>query len=228
MKIADYLLEKEEELGRGHYLRLRRVHLRNQYEDGTLSAPYFCELVDRPNHGTDAVVVGLWRRNPHSQTIEVLLRKGLRPALRFGRVADHLAVPDPAPYLLLDEVVAGILEEEDRGIVGIRRRAVAEAWEEAGVRLQESDLEFLGQRTFPSPGMTPEAFFLVCAEVKQEPLPPTGDGSPMEQGALVRWLPLEQALLLCERGEIEDAKTELLLHRLQRRLQHAQQTIDGA
>ena len=30
MKIADYLLEKEEELGRGHYLRLRRVHLRNQ------------------------------------------------------------------------------------------------------------------------------------------------------------------------------------------------------
>ena len=227
MKIADYLLEKEEELGRGHYLRLRRVHLRNQYEDGTLSAPYFCELVDRPNHGTDAVVVGLWRRNPHSQTIEVLLRKGLRPALRFGRAAAHLAGFAHAVDI---HVVARIeaAEEEDRGIVGIRRRAVAEAWEEAGVRLQESDLEFLGQRTFPSPGMTPEAFFLVCAEVKQEPLPPTGDGSPMEQGALVRWLPLEQALLLCERGEIEDAKTELLLHRLQRRLQHSQQTIDGA
>lgn len=218
MLVTDYQLDGEEELGHGHFLRLRRVHLRNRYEDGSLSAPYFCELVDRPHHGTDAVVVGLWRRSADSQTVEVLLRQGLRPALRFGRDPARVAVADKAPYLLLYEVVAGILEDEDHGIEGIKRRAVVEAWEEAGVRLEEADIEPLGERVFPSPGMAPEAFFLVCAEVRKEPETPMGDGSPMEHGAKLRWLPLEAALRLCESGEVEDAKTEILLHRLQRRL----------
>lgn len=216
--VTDYVLDRDEELGRGHFLRLRRVHLRNRYQDGTLSAPYFCELVDRPSHGTDAVVVGLWRRNHSTETVEVLLRQGLRPALRFGRESTRLAIPDPAPYLRIYEVVAGILEEEDRGLSGIKQRAVQEAWEEAGVRLQPADVELLGQRVFPSPGMVPEAFFLVCAEVTSEPEEAEGDGSPMEHGASLRWLPLSEALALCERGEVEDAKTEILLHRLHHRL----------
>ena len=224
-QVTDYLLDRDEVLGRGHYLRLRRVHLRNRYEDGTLSVPYFCELVDRPDHGTDAVVVGLWRRHAGSQEVEVLLRQGLRPALRFGRDPARLAVPDPAPYLRICEVVAGILEDEDRGLEGIKQRAVQEAWEEAGVRLQTSDIELLGQRVFPSPGMVPEAFFLVCAEVVQAQEEAEGDGSPMEHGASLRWLPLREALALCDRGEVEDAKTELLLHRLQRRLQPERRSV---
>lgn len=218
MKVTDYVLLSEEELGRGKYLRLRRVHLRNQYEDGSLSEPYFCELVDRPAHGTDAVVVGLWRRGVDGQTVEVLLRKGLRPALRFGRDPARLTVPDRAPYLLLFEVVAGILEEEDRGPDGIKKRAVQEAWEEAGIRLSEDDIEPLGAPIFPTPGMAPEAFHLVCAEAKGMSHTPPGDGSPMEQGAALLWLPLAEAILMCERGEVEDAKTEVLLHRLERKL----------
>ncbi len=218
MLVTDYQLDGEEELGRGHFLRLRRVHLRNRYEDGTLSAPYYCELVDRPKHGTDAVVVGLWRRAKDSQLVEVLLRQGLRPALRFGRDPARVAVPDKAPYLLLYEVVAGILEDQDHGLEGIKRRAVTEAWEEAGVQLEEVDIEMLGHRVFPTPGMAPESFFLVCAEVRKEPEVPTGDGSPMEHGAKLRWLPIEDALRLCDSGEVEDAKTEILLHRLRRRL----------
>ena len=220
MDVKDVFLLSQEELGRGHHLRLLRVHLRNQYADGSLSAPYFCELVDRPAHGTDAVVVGLWRRNSADQNIEVLLRKGLRPALRFGRDPARLAVPDRAPYLLLYEVVAGILENEDRGPEGIKRRAVQEAWEEAGVRLSEADIEPLGAPIFPSPGMSPEAFHLVCAEVKESESEPSGDGSPMEHGAKLLWLSLSEALALCQRGEVEDAKTEVLLHRLERKFRN--------
>ena len=91
MDVKDVFLLSQEELGRGH-LRLLRVHLRNQYADGSLSAPHFCELVDRPAHGTDAVVVGLWRRNSANQDIEVLLRRDsvqrsvlveIRPGWRF-------------------------------------------------------------------------------------------------------------------------------------------------
>jgi hypothetical protein len=41
-----------------------------------------------------------------------------------------------------------------------------------------------------------------------------GDGSPMEEGASTRWLPLAEAIAMCVRGEITDLKTELGLRRL--------------
>ena len=216
-RVIAYEVESDEEIARGRYLRLRRVSLRNRREDGTLSKPYFCELVDRPRHGTDAVVVGLWRRGPAG--IEVLLRQGLRPALRFGR-SERLPVPDAAEYLYLTEVVAGILEDEDVGEEGILRRAAIEAMEEAGLDLPPSAFSRLGCKVFPTPGMAPECFHLVHAEVPPgtRAQPPAGDGSPMEEGSRHRFVPLAEAITLCDRGEIEDAKTELLLRRLQARL----------
>ena len=53
------------------------------------------------------------------------------------------------------------------------------------------------------------------------PHPPVGDGSPMEEGSSQAFVPLLLAIDLCERGEIEDAKTELLLRRLLHRLRAA-------
>ena len=44
--------------------------------------------------------------------------------------------------------------------------------------------------------------------------PPAGDGSPMEEGAVLVVYPLAQALAMCARGEIIDLKTELILRRL--------------
>jgi ADP-ribose pyrophosphatase len=76
-------------------------------------------------------------------------------------------------------------------------------------------VRMLGAPIFPTPGMSPERFFLTAAEI--DPLAcatPPGDGSPMEEGATHRFVPLDEAIALCEAGEIEDAKTELLLRRL--------------
>lgn len=218
LRIVDYEVSSEEELGRGRFLRLRRVNLRNRRADGSLSPPYSCELVDRPRHGTDAVVVGLWRRRADGG-VEVLLRQGLRPALRFGRT-ERLPLPDAGPYLLLTEVVAGILEDEDVGEEAVLRRAAIEAYEEAGLHLLPSAFQRLGGKVFPTPGMAPEGFHLVHAEVPPGALTsePAGDGSPMEEGSQQRFVPLEEALALCERGELEDAKTEILLRRLHARL----------
>lgn len=41
-----------------------------------------------------------------------------------------------------------------------------------------------------------------------------GDGSAMEEGAITRWLSLDQAIKDCVEGTIEDAKTEIALRRL--------------
>lgn len=220
--VIDYERTGEDAIGEGRYLRVRRVHLRNVRADGTRSRPYFCEFVDRPRHGTDAVVVALWRPvadnlpGGPADGIEVLLRRGLRPALRFGRPADRLAMPDAGPYLFLTEVVAGILEDEDTGEAGVRRRAALEVWEEAGYRVADADIEFLGRRVFPTPGMAPESFYLCAVRIAADApaAPPEGDGSPMEEGSEQRWVPLPEALARCDRGEIEDAKTELCLRRL--------------
>jgi ADP-ribose pyrophosphatase len=221
VEVVDYELLSVEDFGGDGYLRLRRVHLRNRHRDGSLSPRYFCEFVDRPRHGTDAVVVGLWHRDAAGE-VRVLLRQGLRPALRFGRPPERLTVPDRAPYLLFTEVVAGILEEEDRGEAGILRRAALEAWEEAGLRVEPTAFERLGPPVFPTPGMAPECFFLVHAEVDPKSAAhtahPEGDGSPMEEGSRQRFVPINEAIAMCDRGEISDAKTELLLRRLAVRL----------
>jgi ADP-ribose pyrophosphatase len=213
-EVVDYELLSVEDFGGDGYLRLRRVHIQNRHRDGSLSPRYFCEFVDRPRHGTDAVVVGLWHRDAAGQ-VQVLLRQGLRPALRFGRPPDRLTVPDRAPFLLFTEVVAGILEEEDHGEAGILKRAAIEAWEEAGLRIDPANIKRLGPPVFPTPGMAPECFFLVHAEVDpQSAAPPEGDGSPMEEGSRQRFVPLKEAIAMCDRGEISDAKTEILLRRL--------------
>lgn len=218
LEVVDYELLSVEDFGGDGYLRLRRVHLQNRFADGSLSRRYFCEFVDRPRHGTDAVVVGLWHRDTEGG-VRVLLRQGLRPALRFGRPPERLTVPDAAPFLLFTEVVAGILEEEDRGEAGIRKRAAIEAWEEAGLRVDPSAIERLGAPVFPTPGMAPECFFLMHAEVDPaSAAPPEGDGSPMEEGSRQRFVPIGEAIALCDRGEIADAKTEILLRRLAARL----------
>ncbi len=219
-EIVDIELLHSEEHDGGKYLRFRRVHLQNLRADGTRSDAYFCEFSDRPRHGTDAVAVVLWRRSRRGD-VEVLLRRGLRPTLRFGRSEERLAQPDPAPYLHLTEVVAGILEDGDVGEAGIRQRAALEAWEEAGLRVEPSQICLLG-RVFLSPGMSPECCYLASAEVGHvDAALPEGDGSPMEEGSRQRFVPLSEAIAQCDRGEIEDAKTEVLLRRLVARLASA-------
>jgi ADP-ribose pyrophosphatase len=217
----------EEEIGRGGFLSIRRLHLHNLRPDGTRSRRWLCDFIERPK-GVDAVVLVLWRRG--TSGIEVLLRRGLRPAVLVGRPAERVPLPDGRTHGFITELVAGIIEEGEVGEAAIRRRAIEEAWEEAGLHLVLEALELLGPGMFPSPGMTAEKFWFAVAEVPTDATghPPAGDGSPMEEDAEVRWVGLEEALGLCETGAIEDAKTELGLWRLARRLARTANVPTGA
>lgn len=205
-------VDSDELVGReGGFLAIRRLRLRNLRDDGSLSPGYLCDFIARP-YGLDAVVVVVWARVAGG--VQVLVRDGLRPPLHFGRDPVRQVVPDGRSYLFLTELVAGILEESDRGDDGLRSRAAAEVLEEAGYRVDPAAVVRLGAGGFPSPGAMAERFFFVAVEVD----PATqvaleGDGSPMEEGADTRWLPLDDAIAACVRGEIEDLKTELGLRR---------------
>src|SRR6185369_6596326 len=210
--IVGFVIDSDEVVGGGGFLAIRRLRMRNRRADGSVSAPYVCDAIARP-YGQDAVVVAVYARVAGG--IEVLVRDGLRPALPFGRDPARAPLPEPPPGMFLTELVAGILEPGDVGSDGLRARAAAEVAEEAGFVVEPGAITVLGAGVYPSPGSMIEKFYFAAVEVDpatQQPL--AGDGSPMEEGATTRWLPLDAAIAACVRGDLVDLKTELGLRRL--------------
>ena len=204
------------------FLRLKRYRARNRRADGSASREYPIDVIDRPT--LDAVAVVLWARTPRG--VEVLTRRGIRPAAYFRR-GKNPALPEPE-YLLLEEIVAGVLEPGELGVEALVHRAIEEAREEAGVELVPGRVRLLGGPFFLVPGIASEKLHLLEAEVERHQAggagdgwawaPHEGDGSPMEEGAELRWRELGAAVRACTAGEIEDVKTELGLRRLADRL----------
>ncbi|MCH2112307.1 MAG: NUDIX hydrolase [Planctomycetes bacterium] len=196
------------------FLRLRRLEVRHHWSDGRVSQPYPCDIVSRP--GTDAVGVVLFQTREGGET-KVVLKEGIRPPVWLRREQDLIQEEPEAPLMMV-ELVAGILEPEDRGHEGLMRRAQVEAREEAGVELPMEAFFELGSALFPSPGVADEKVFLFAAEVSELPADggmPVGDGSTMEDGTCVRLFDLPDAIAACRRGDIPNMLAEIGLTRLQ-------------
>ncbi len=200
------------------FLKISRHTACNVREDGTRSRPYPIDIIDRPS--LDAVAVCAFARD--GGTVRVLTRAGLRPAALFRR-GKTTALPEKE-YVLVEELVAGVLEAGETGLAAILHRASEELREEAGLDLPPNRFSLLGGPIFMLPGIASEKIHLVAVEV-DGPVPEgafdapgDGDGSPLEEGAQLRWRRLDEALIACEAGAIEDAKTEVAWSRLARRL----------
>jgi ADP-ribose pyrophosphatase len=200
------------------FLRLKRLRARNRHTDGTSSREYAIDVIDRVT--LDAVALVVWART--ARGVEVLTRHQLRPAAFFrrGRTA---ALPEPE-YLLVEEVVAGVLEPGELGLEALRHRAADEAREEAGLDVDPAAIRPLGGPFFPLPGIVSEKIHLFETEVRRGPgpdifdAPHEGDGSPLEEGSHLQWRTLEEAIRASDAGRIEDCKTELGFRRLAARL----------
>jgi ADP-ribose pyrophosphatase len=193
------------------FLHVRRMRCRNRRSDGSASAEYRVDVMDRPR--LDAVAVLVHRRGEGGER-EVLTRKNLRPAAWF-RKDKSPAIPDGRELLFIDEIVAGLLEPEDKGEVGLRARAAAEVREEAGFTVSPERIELLGAGFFVVPGILSERIYPAAVDVTGlDQQPPSGDGSPLEEGGWTRWWRAGALLDACREGAVPDAKTELLLCRL--------------
>jgi ADP-ribose pyrophosphatase len=194
------------------FLRLRRLRLRNLYEDGSHSSVYACDVLSRP--GSDAVVAALYEIDG-ARRVRVLLRDAPRAPV-YLRHAKRFVHPDPRIYLSLMELVAGLVEEGDgAGDPGLCRRAAIEAHEEAGVEVPAGSFRLLGGESFASPGTGDEKLRFCAARA---PLATAragrGDGSVMEEAARLVSLELADAIEACRTGAIPDMKTEIGLLRL--------------
>lgn len=200
------------------FLRLKRMRARNLRTDGSHSPEYKIDVIDRPT--LDAVALVIWART--ARGVEVLTRHQLRAAAFFrrGRTA---ALPEPE-YLLIEEIVAGVLEPGELGAEALAHRASEEAREEAGLEIPAAAVRTLGGPYFPLPGIVSEKIHMLEAEVPRGDgpdvidAPHEGDGSPLEEGSHLQWRTLADAVRACEAGEIEDAKTEIGFRRLAARL----------
>ena len=193
------------------YLSLHGLTVQNTYRDGAKSAPYRYEGVLRKY--LDAVVVIL------TATIDgetcVCLRTCIRPPLCMRRTLT-LPQPDNIDRFALLELPAGLIEDSDEGETGLFRRASEEALEEAGYQVPATAFNRVGSAPFNTPGVMPERCFFVkaCIEDVRDRITPMGDGSPVEDGGEITWLPLKKAIVMCDQGEIVDMKTELGLRRI--------------
>jgi hypothetical protein len=194
------------------FLTLRRLRLRNHYEDGRHSEVYPCDVLSRP--GSDAVVAVLYEIDG-ARRVRVLLRDAPRAPVYLRR-HKHFEQPDPRVYLSLTELVAGLVEAGDgAGDAGLCRRAAIEAAEEAGVDAGAGDFRVLGGESFASPGTGDEKLrFCAAATALAAARAGGGDGSVMEEGARLVTFELSEAIEACRSGAIPDLKTEVGLLRL--------------
>jgi len=70
------------------FLALKRLRVRNEYEDGRLSRPYAFEMVER--RGIDSVALIPFRHG--RERIWILIKAGFRPALSMGRPTTGRAI----------------------------------------------------------------------------------------------------------------------------------------
>jgi ADP-ribose pyrophosphatase len=210
-KIQLELLEDLSPPDQTGFLRLVRRRYRATYPDGTLSVPFVYDVVDR--NALDAVVIAA-HFVASDGTPRVFLRSAFRPPLTLRERA-HSPLPEEACDGHLWELPAGLVEAAEQSATGVVQAAQRELLEELGFEVGVEALSPLGHSTFPAPGMVAERHFYF--EVRVDPLvrrEPELDGSPLEHFGSVIELPLREALDLCRKGVIEDAKTELALRRL--------------
>lgn len=191
------------------FLRVRRLVLRNRYPgDAEPSHEYPYDCVERS--AMDAVGIVLYARSPD----RVCVRSAIRPpvALRPGYA---LPLPAASADPMVFEIPAGLVEVDERGEEGLRTCAARETLEEVGLELAPDAFFRLGPGVYLSPGLCAEKLYFLAAEAEPDRATvPMLDGSPVEEAAVVRWLPLESAIEACRSGAIEDAKTEVAIRRL--------------
>jgi ADP-ribose pyrophosphatase len=214
LQFPDIRLEIVEELpsSPAGFLRIVRRRLRAHYPDGTSSAPFPYDEVDRT--AIDAVILCVHFRDA-SGTRHVYLRSAVRPPLAFrDRTRSPRPSVDPTGGFLW-EIPAGLVETSEQSEIGLRQAARREMQEELGFEVALEALSELGPSVFPVPGFIAERHFFFEVEVDPNARrEPSLDGSALEHGGAVVALPVADALERCRRGEFQDAKTELGLRRL--------------
>jgi ADP-ribose pyrophosphatase len=199
------------------FLRRHRHRVKTVMDNGRRTETYVVDYADRDIDRRDAVAVAVYARGKNAAKTRVLLRRQVR-------YAAYLVTGQPTTV----ELVAGLIELPESPESCTAR----ELWEEAGAVIESRTVQPLGPPFFPIPGLSTERIVPMMVELPSDTLDalaltqPPGDGSPFEEGAENFVVSLADAFEMMlvpadsagDRPLINDAKTEIILHRLGRML----------
>lgn len=202
------------------FLRRHRHRAKTLLEDGSRTDVYVVDYVDRDPGQRHAAAIAIYSDPEAGQGAEdarVLLRRQVRYAMYVM-----------TGHALCTEVVAGLIEGRETP----EETALREIREETAILADAANIRRLGEPYFVLPGTMTEMIYPIAARVPREAIEASaqaelsGDGSPLEEGAEIVVLTLGEALALCDRPSdpskrclhVADAKTEIVLRRLEREL----------
>jgi ADP-ribose pyrophosphatase len=192
------------------YLRVKR-RVMTAHAEGRETDSFKYDVIER--WAPDAVAILLYCKQ--NDDTRILLRSAIRPPLALRSMPLVAGAPfvEGVAHGELWEICAGIIEEKERSPEGIVQCACREVGEEMGIVLRPSDVQVLGAPFFPSAGMTGECIYLFAAPYDPSArAEPAGDG-PLEQGAKIIELSLNDAKAWVDAGWLPDVKTELAIRR---------------
>jgi 8-oxo-dGTP pyrophosphatase MutT (NUDIX family) len=168
-------------------------------------------LVSR--RGTDSVVALLYFVKDGQVFV------GLKKQVRLSKVLRNFEKKEAffkVKNCLLLEAVAGSLEPNEKNLSKMKKRVKMETLEEAGFDVKIADIFSLGKPFFSSPGQSTEKIYPFAVKVNIEnKVKALGDGSLLEKDSgKIKFFPLKMSEKMISQGKIEDAKTEIAIHRL--------------
>lgn len=176
------------------FLDVKHYKCTAKYPDGSTSETFSHDVLTRKN--IDAAVI-----LAHEDT-RIYLRSCVRPALFERDDCNQWELP------------AGLIEPGESPV----DCACREAEEELGFSLKPENFKELGHYTFPSVGTIGERIYFFSVSVKAENrTEPSLDGSPLERHGIVEAFDIDQALVMIQKGQLRDAKTELGIWRFYHR-----------
>jgi len=187
---------------------VRYFRVRNQFHDSVPSREYRLDMVS--HRGVDAVCAVPY--HVENDVCRILMIKSFRPVLKLRSVS-----PEAEPFLW--EIVAGVLEEGENSIEGVKKRSADELSEEAGIKVDWRDVAIMGEAMYMSPGIYTEKIWFTAVETDiRKRLVADHDGSVQEELIEQHEISLDEAFDWLNRGMIKDAKTEIALYRLKKML----------
>lgn len=200
------------------FVNLERFAAINEYDDGSFSREYNCDIINRK--GSDAVIIVPYAYI--NNQINVLMINNFRPVVYYREKVmankNHNEIDEHIMEFL--EFPAGMLEEDElnnKNInMGIKKCAKRELEEETGYDVDIKNIRVLGHRYYSSSGIITERINIAACDITG--LNPKNnietDGSVMEENIESFFVPFEKAMIWCKKGIIKNAGTEIGLNRL--------------
>lgn len=200
------------------FVSLERFIAVNEYDDGSFSHEYSCDIINRK--GRDAVIIVPYTYIDNQ--IYVLMISTFRPVVYYReKIMTGKKTKEIDEHIMnFLEFPAGMLEEDEindkNPNQGIKKCAKRELEEETGYNADLKNINVLGHKYYSSSGIITERINIATCDItgleaKREI---KTDGSVMEETIESFLIPFDKAMRWCKEGIIKNAGTEIGLYRL--------------